>query len=373
MAKSNFTSACLYMISCISLVISTKCCDQTKKAALFVFGDSGFDVGNNNYFNTSGQANYFPYGETFFTYPTGRFSNGRLIPDFIAEYAKLPLIPPYLYPGYVDFTNGVNFASGGAGALLETRQGYMANKALDKAISLQTQLSYFKNVSWLLRQELGDAEAKTLLSRAVYLFNVGANDYTSLFDTNSSALESLTTAQFVGIVIGNISSVIEEIYKIGGRKFGLQTVRPIACIPYGRVLASAKYNESCLDQSTPFVLLHNQELYKLLQKLNSKLNGFRYSLSDYYTFLLERMDHPSKYGFKEGMVACCGSGPYRGIFNCGGKRGKECYLCGNVSEYVFFDCCHPTERVYQQFAEQEWSGKPSLKGSYNLRELFESK
>ena len=72
------------------------------------------------------------------------------------------------------------------------------------------------------------------------------------------------------------------------------------------------------------------------------------------------------------MVACCGSGPYRGIFNCGGKRSKEYYLCGNVSEYVFFDSSHPTERVYQQFAEQGWSGKPSFKGSYNLRELFES-
>jgi len=40
-----------------------------------------------------------------------------------AEFANLPLIPPYLQPGNHHFTDGVNFASGGAGALVETNQG----------------------------------------------------------------------------------------------------------------------------------------------------------------------------------------------------------------------------------------------------------
>jgi len=35
----------------------------------------------------------------------------------------LPLIPPYLHPGYNRYTDGVNFASIGAGVLAETRQG----------------------------------------------------------------------------------------------------------------------------------------------------------------------------------------------------------------------------------------------------------
>lgn len=50
---------------------------------LFIFGDSIYDAGNNNYINTTVMANYWPYGETFFKYPTGRFSDGRIIPDFI--------------------------------------------------------------------------------------------------------------------------------------------------------------------------------------------------------------------------------------------------------------------------------------------------
>ena len=46
---------------------------------------------------------------------------------YAAEYAKLPLIPPYLFPGYVDLTYGVNFASAGAGALSQTRQGFVCH------------------------------------------------------------------------------------------------------------------------------------------------------------------------------------------------------------------------------------------------------
>lgn len=51
---------------------------------------------------------------------------------------------------------------------------------------------------------------------------------------------------------------------------------------------------------------------------------------------------------------------------------KEYYLCENASEYVFFDAAHLTERANQQFAKQSWNGKPTLSGSYSLKELFET-
>ena len=74
-----------------TLFISThglgQLCLPEEHVALFIFGDSLFDAGNNNYINTISdyQANYEPYGENFFKYSTGRFSDGRIIPDFIGN------------------------------------------------------------------------------------------------------------------------------------------------------------------------------------------------------------------------------------------------------------------------------------------------
>ncbi|XP_031257059.1 GDSL lipase-like isoform X3 [Pistacia vera] len=111
----------------VSLVVfaaifaTTTSLQSRRHAALFVFGDSLYDPGNNNFINSSitHKANYPPYGETFFRFPTGRFSDGRLIPDFIAKYAHLPYWKPYLAPGQHEFINGANFASGGASAIAD--------------------------------------------------------------------------------------------------------------------------------------------------------------------------------------------------------------------------------------------------------------
>lgn len=53
----------------------------TLAPAMFLFGDSLTDSGNNNYIPTMARANYFPYGIDF-GYPTGRFCNGLTAVDF---------------------------------------------------------------------------------------------------------------------------------------------------------------------------------------------------------------------------------------------------------------------------------------------------
>ncbi|XP_021819953.1 GDSL esterase/lipase 1-like [Prunus avium] len=349
----------IYILAfCAGLVIQSSCCNghsglQKKRAALFVFGDSLYDAGNNNYMNTTTdfQANWFPYGETFFRYPTGRFSDGRTIPDFIAEYAKLPFIPVYLQPGLNDYTYGVNFASGGAGALVETYQG--------SVMDLKTQVSQFKKVEKQLRQKLGDAEAYTLVSEAVYIINIGNNDYVSPLATNTSHEE------YVGWVIGNLTSWIEDIYQKGGRKFALSSLAPFASMPLMRTTQPAGSTTGpSRKEVAALVKLHNRVLAKVLLKLKKELQGFKYSKLNLYTYLKERINHPLKYGFKEGKMACCGSGAYRGIYSCGGKRSvTEYLLCDNATEFVFFDCAHPTERVNKQLSKLWWSN--------NLKELFE--
>lgn len=64
--------------------------------ALYVFGDSLFDNGNNNLLPTVAKANFFPYGVNFASGPTGRFTNGRTVADFIGN--------PYLCRRSLDFS-----------------------------------------------------------------------------------------------------------------------------------------------------------------------------------------------------------------------------------------------------------------------------
>lgn len=64
----------------------------------FIFGDSQMDNGNNNLLPTSAKANYRPYGIDFpGAVPTGRFTNGKNIADFLGiiflDQFILPLCP----------------------------------------------------------------------------------------------------------------------------------------------------------------------------------------------------------------------------------------------------------------------------------------
>ena len=60
--------------------------------ALYVFGDSLLDNGNNNMLPTLAKANYHPYSIKFSAHvPLGRFKDGRTIADFIGTFTRLLL------------------------------------------------------------------------------------------------------------------------------------------------------------------------------------------------------------------------------------------------------------------------------------------
>lgn len=79
-----------FLVFLIALVSQTRGSKTKHNIALFIFGDSFLDAGNNNYINTTtlDQANFLPYGETYFKFPTGRFSDGRLVSDFIGNICR---------------------------------------------------------------------------------------------------------------------------------------------------------------------------------------------------------------------------------------------------------------------------------------------
>ena len=81
MAKSCFT---LLLVGL--LYVLGECEAQAPLApALYVFGDSTVDVGNNNMLKTLAKANYAPYGVDFPGGVNGRPTNGKNMADFIGK------------------------------------------------------------------------------------------------------------------------------------------------------------------------------------------------------------------------------------------------------------------------------------------------
>ncbi|CAB4302694.1 unnamed protein product [Prunus armeniaca] len=103
-----------------------------------------------------------------------------------------------------------------------------------------------------------------------------------------------------------------DIYWEGGRKFALSSLSPLASVPSIRAI-QAGYTGPSKKEVAALVKLHNRVLAKVLLKLKKELLGLKYSNLNFYTYLKERINHPSNYGFKEGKTACCGSGAYRGL------------------------------------------------------------
>ncbi|RZS14501.1 hypothetical protein BHM03_00046191 [Ensete ventricosum] len=118
-------------------------------SSIFSFGDSLADTGNllHNLGRDGIRIGRPPYGMTYFHRPTGRFSDGRLIVDFIAQAMGLPLLPAYLDETTGgDMRKGVNFAVGGATAM---ENGFFKKRGIHikfTNVSLGDQIQWFKQL-----------------------------------------------------------------------------------------------------------------------------------------------------------------------------------------------------------------------------------
>ncbi|KAK8941518.1 GDSL esterase/lipase 1 [Platanthera guangdongensis] len=83
------------------------------------------------------------------------------------------------------------------------------------------------------------------------------------------------------------------------------------------------------------------------------------------------MLNPSKFGFKDGTNACCGSGAYGGSYTCGINKEVGSYeLCSTSEDFVWWDSYHGTEKTAKKIADALWDGPPEWVGPYNLKGLF---
>ncbi|XP_034221405.1 GDSL esterase/lipase At5g22810 isoform X2 [Prunus dulcis] len=301
--------------------------------ALFLFGDSVVDAGNNNNVKTIIKANFPPYGRDFSNHkPTGRFCNGKLASDFTAENLGFTSYPPAYLSKEAAGKNlliGANFASAGSGY-------YDSTAKLYHTISLNQQLENYKEYQNKVVGIAGKANLTSIISGAIYLVSAGSSDFVQNYYINPLLYKNL--------------------YVLGARKIGVTTLPPLGCLPAAITIFGADSNE-CLAKFNIDAVSFNNKLNATSQNLQKQLSGLTLVIFDIYQPLYNLVTKPAENGFFEARKACCGTGLVETSILC---NAESIGTCANASEYVFWDSVHPSEAANKVLADDLLSSGISL-------------
>ncbi len=305
---------------------------------LYVFGDSLSDPGN--IYNSTTFVQPFDWLLGFdipvippSPYYEGRYSNGPIWADYLAEDLGLTITPstdlsvfhPLLpFPSPVTITDeglraspyfkgattnqSINFAYGGA------QTGFVgSDEEFGELIpGLLTQVGWFKNDHQRTRQSADP--------NALYIVWAGANDYWSVENPNPE--ES----------VNNIETAIESLYNLGARNFLVPNLPDLGMTPFA---FSGGTQES--DRLTNLTEEHNFLLDTTLEDLGDSLTGINLISLDVYSIFNDAITHPEQYGYTNITEPCLD--PVTLIPR------------GNPDDYLFWDSVHPTSITHERLAE----------------------
>ncbi|KAK9194675.1 hypothetical protein WN944_005382 [Citrus x changshan-huyou] len=324
--------------------------------ALYVLGDSLLDSGNNNYLQTIIKANYSPYGEDFVNKCTGRFSNGKTVADFIAEFLGLPYAPPFLSfkPRDKLPLTGLNYASGACGILRDT------GHHLGDLLSLEEQVGLFQDTLVRLqgRNFKSSKELSEYLSKSIFIISIGSNDYISNYP---ATLLHDTNKRFARLLTSKLSHQLQRLYNLGARKIVVSEIGPIGCVP--AITSQNKHKGKCVEHKNQLVSEYNSMLPAMLQNLTSSLQGSSFVNGHAYRLASDAIINPSNYGLKDASNPCCKTW-LSGIEGC----IPFVEPCDRRDKYYFWDGYHPSEIVYSLFASR-CINNASFCSPFSLKEL----
>eukprot|EP00250_Pteridium_aquilinum_P021826 c25237_g1_i1 orf=399-1541(+) len=321
--------------------------------AIFVFGDSLSDTGNAAFLkglsNSSGGYHITeqPYGETFPGWPTGRYSDGRVIIDFLASYLDLPFLNAFLNSS-ADFEGGVNYAVGGATALntsfLQSLDIYPStNLSLD--IQVSWHLSYKEKVE-SFNGFLPGSPSLDDFNNGLYVLEIGGNDYMNAFVQNYSP--SFVNSTLIPLVLERLKNNTEVLLNNGAKRFLFISLTPFGCSPFLlTLLDGSKDNDGCLQDYNLVASSHGEMVQDMLTRLRLIYPHATFSFMDYFGAYSHVVKNNDKFGFTKDLKACCGAGdsyPYNFNFYdvCNPKSAS---ICVNPKNHFIWDGVHPTESM----------------------------
>ncbi|XP_057970417.1 GDSL esterase/lipase At3g48460 [Malania oleifera] len=325
---------------------------------IYAFGDSYTDTGNTH--STTGPNSFVhvsrpPYGNTFFHHPTNRYSDGRLVIDFVAESLSLPYLPPYLNRK-ADVSHGVNFAVAGSTAI---KHEFFVKNNLTLNItpeSLQTQLIWFNKFleGQGCRGPTTTRQCSAVFDDAlIWVGEIGANDYAY---TIGSSVPGTTIQE---LAIESVTGFLETMLMKGAKYFVVQGLPATGCLPLAMILAADNDRDDigCAASANKQSYSHNVVLQAKLHDLRRQFPHSVIAYADFWNVYHMVMKGAGKYGFREPFKACCGSGggPYNfAVYAaCGSPSSSS---CANPSQYINWDGVHLTEAMYKVIADSILQG-----------------
>ncbi|TXG59831.1 hypothetical protein EZV62_014404 [Acer yangbiense] len=309
--------------------------------AMFVFGDSIVDPGNNNHIETLVKCNFPPYGRDFKGgKPTGRFSNGLIPSDLLAKgFGVKDIVPAYLDPNLQpqDLITGVSFASGASGYDPLTSK-------IASVISMTKQLDLFKQSLTKIKAAVGEEQTANILSKSIFVVCSGSDDIANTYFGTPFRRLHYDINSYTDLMSNAASSFLQELYGVGARRIVAVTVPPIGCVPSQRTISGGIARE-CSEPANQVAKLFNSKFSSAIGSLSQKFPDSKIVFFDVYTPLLSLIQNPANYGFEMVTEGCCGTGNIEVSILC--TQLSDSKTCKDDTKYIFWDSYHPTEAAYK--------------------------
>ncbi|XP_047941906.1 GDSL esterase/lipase At3g48460 [Salvia hispanica] len=343
----------ILLISTVSYSNLANAADRPFKT-IYAFGDSYTDTGNTH--SNSGPSGFMfvsnlPYGRTFFHRPTNRYSDGRLVIDFVAQSLSLPLLPPYLALRSPSTTGSVNFAVAGSTAIVHSffSKNNMTLNITPQSIS--TQLGWFEKVlegRGCREQSSTPKECEAVFDDAlIWVGEIGANDYAYSFGS------SVTPQSIQNLAINSVTTFLQALMKKGAKYVVVQGLPPTGCLTLSMYLAPPNDRDGagCVGTANKQSSSHNTVLKSKVDALRQQFPHATIVYLDYYNAYLSVISKPKSHGITEPYKVCCGHSG--GTYNfdylnaCGSPSASS---CGTPSRYINWDGVHLTEAMNRAMA-----------------------